>query len=616
MQNMEGAAGLEASQLAYELKRIREKVPVRLDVEPVDEIPTFEVVAHKILPRVPRKQTELVKQTIEAVLPSLKTEVEREAIKAQFGIILGGMTMRSSQRRELSAQCYHYSLSHFRQRGLEDRLFISLADAMLELSSLGRDGSSTQADDKPVQITGVSPRQHLAPYQLPPSVSLLVGRSENIRQLNELTGKVDVELTNTVVITAISGAGGIGKTALAVCWAHQVSSKFPDGQLFANLHGYDFAQPTTPADALEHFLRSLGVAPEQIPDDLEQRAALYRTALHGRRMLIVLDNASGTEQVRPLLPGTPECFVLITSRSNLAGLTTRHGAKRITIGRLHSDEGIELLSRVIGRHRVDEEIDAAMKLVEICDGLPLALVIVCDQANSRPRASLQVLVEGLSSQETRFDSLRVPDDPSVNVQNVFEWSYRLLGSKQAHLFRLLGLHAGPTFYVESAAALLGANDVKASVLVQDLCSYHLIEERDDVEFEFHDLLRDYARAVCKRDETAEDTMHAVKREMAWYLNSALHGSQWIMPQRKELTLPEECKRIDPPRWSDYQAALEWCERERVNMLHAIQQAHEQQMYEFAWKLPVALRGFYNLRKHWSDWLLNPRGGTRRGSASG
>jgi DNA-binding SARP family transcriptional activator len=302
------------------------------------------------------------------------------------------------------------------------------------------------------------------PRELPAGIRHFTGRGG---ELKELTGLLDqtTEQSPTVVISAIGGTAGVGKTALAVQWAHQVAGRFPDGQLYVNLRGYDPGQPLTAADALAGFLRALGVAGPDIPAEEDERAARYRSLLAAKRILVVLDNAGSVEQVRPLLPGSPGSVVLVTSRDALSGLVARDGAHRLDLDLLPLPDAVNLLRALIG-DRVDDDPQAAAALAEWCARLPLALRVAAELAVTRPQVSLGGLAAELADQQRRLDLLEAGGDPRTAVRAVFSWSYRHLGPEAARAFRLAGLHPGPDFDPAAAAALTSTTVGQARHLIE------------------------------------------------------------------------------------------------------------------------------------------------------
>ncbi|MDQ3886766.1 MAG: NB-ARC domain-containing protein, partial [Actinomycetota bacterium] len=296
-------------------------------------------------------------------------------------------------------------------------------------TAMGR-GASSQAHAPP---TGSVPVPESVPRQLPVDVRHFTGRVAELAKLDILLAQDDTARPAAMVISAVAGTAGVGKTALVVHWAHRVRDCFPDGQLFMNLRGYGPDSPMTAERALEGFLRALNVPVEQIPAGLEARAALYRSLLDGRRVLIVLDNASSAEQVRPLLPGSPSCRVVITSRSRLSGLIARDGASRVTMDLLPPAEAIALLRDVIGDNRVAAESEAAAELAKRCAYLPLALRIAAERAVTHPHVPLTDLTDELAVEHDRLDLFAADEeeDEATALRAVFSWSYRALPAEAA-----------------------------------------------------------------------------------------------------------------------------------------------------------------------------------------
>jgi tetratricopeptide (TPR) repeat protein len=326
-----------------------------------------------------------------------------------------------------------------------------------------------------------------APRELPADVVGFTGRVEQLAELDEL---LDAEARG-VIIAEVSGTAGVGKTALAVHWAHRVAQRFPDGQLYVNLRGYDPDKPLGPDEALEAFLRELGVDGSAIPPEVAQRAARYRSLLAGRHMLVLLDNANSVDQIRDLLPGTPSCLVLVTSRDTLPGLVARYGAHRVDLDLLPIADATALLRRLIGR-RVSVEPDAAEALAQQCARLPLALRIAAELATSRPSATLAELVAELDEQKGRLDLFAAGDDDYTAVRAVFSWSQRQLDDDAARAFALLGLHPGADIDVHAAAALFDVPAPEARRMLDVLARAHLLDVRGRARFGMHDLLRAYA----------------------------------------------------------------------------------------------------------------------------
>jgi tetratricopeptide (TPR) repeat protein len=454
-----------------------------------------------------------------------------------------------------------------------------------------------QAPAEPTSVAGSVPRQ------LPANVAHFTGRDAELAKLDALLTHDDTAQPATMVISAIAGTAGVGKTALMVHWAHRVHDYFPDGQLFVNLRGYDRGPPMTAEQALEEFLRALAVAAERIPAGLEARAALYRSMLHGRRVLIVLDNANSAEQVRPLLPGSPTCQTVVTSRSRLSALIARHGASRIIVDLLSRTEAITLLRDIIGHARVTAEPEATAKLASQCAYLPLALRIAAERAVTHPHATLADLTGELAVERDRLDLLATADeeDETTAVRAVFSWSYHALSPEAAHAFRLLGLHAGPDISAPAAAALTDTTPTQARRLLETLVGMHLIEETAKDRYRFHDLLRVYAAECAKAKETDQDRRTAVRRVLTWYLHTGDAADRVLNPHRHRIPLDHPGKVSSPPlKFTSYRQALDWCEAERANLVAATRQAADTSEHVIAWKLPLAVWGFFTLRRHWAD----------------
>ncbi|WP_131742292.1 NB-ARC domain-containing protein [Actinomadura roseirufa] len=377
---------------------------------------------------------------------------------------------------------------------------------VLDVSPCSRRRLATARDGLEVG-PGTVPADPPPPRQLPGAVAGFVGRARELAELNARLRDPGGAMT----ITPIVGTAGVGKTALAVRWAHQVCGRFPDGQLYVDLRGYGPVRPRRPAEALELLLCALGVASRSLPSGEDARAGLYRTLLAGRRTLVLLDNAAASEQVRPLLPGSAGCHVVVTSRSGLSALVAGTGARPLTLGRLRHDEAVDLLRGILGPARVEREPAAADELVRRCAHLPLAVRIAAQRACTDPSTSLAGLAEALSCERHRLDRLATPDDDlTTDVRAALSWSVRSLPRAQARMFRLLGLHAGRQISVRAAAALGGVDVQYAVRLLDGLAGAHLLE-RARGGYRLPGLLRDYALECAAREETEETRASAVRR---------------------------------------------------------------------------------------------------------
>jgi tetratricopeptide (TPR) repeat protein len=447
-----------------------------------------------------------------------------------------------------------------------------------------------------------APEAGLALHQLPATVTHFTGRAAELAKLDVLLTQGDAALPAATTMIAIVGTAGVGKTALVVYWAHRVRDHFPHGQLFVNLRGSDPGPPMAPEQALEEFLRALGVPAERIPAGAAERAALYRSLLDGRRVLIILDNADSANQVRPLLPGSPTCRTVVTSRNRLSGLIIRDGASRITLDLLSATEANALLRDIIGENRVAAEPNATDKLASLCAYLPLALRIAAERAVTHPHITLTDLVSELTGEHDRVDLhfMDHEEDEATAVSAVFSWSYHALPSEPARAFRLLGLHSGPDISTPAAAALINTTTVAVRRLLEILVGTHLIEETGRDRYRFHDLLRVYAADRARAEETGQDRDAAVQRLLTWYLHTADAAGHILSPHRRRIPLGPPEVACSPLEFSSYGQALDWCEAERANLVAATHQAAETGEHLIACKLPLALWDFFNLRKHWAD----------------
>ncbi len=432
------------------------------------------------------------------------------------------------------------------------------------------------------------------PAQLPHDVRGFVGRDRELSDLDEVLAGAE-----PIRIVLIAGTAGVGKTALVVRWAHRVHERFPDGQLYVDLRGYGPDEPVSAADGLAAFLRALGVEGADIPTDLADRAAMYRTLVAGRRMLIVLDNARTPDQVRPLLPGGRTCFVVVSSRDALIGLGVREGAHRVLLDRLPADEALDLFHRT-GGERVRAEPQAAAALVERCARLPLALRIAAEQIKSRGGVSATDLADELADQQHRLDALDVDGDPHTAVRTVFSWSYRHLRPAAARLFRLWGLHPGHVVEPHGLAVLADDDPRVTRRTVATLVQAHLAEEVAPGRYEMHDLMRAYATELALADEPVERRDAAVRRLLTWYLHTTVAARFAVDPGVRRIDLGTPPPQV--PRFTDRAAGLRWFAMERPNLVAAVRMASERGEYALCWQITAALLTFFHLGKHWDDWF--------------
>ena len=450
--------------------------------------------------------------------------------------------------------------------------------------------------------------------QLPPTVDNFTGRAEQLRQLD-----ADLARSQSGMLSAVSGTAGAGKTALAVQWAQMRRGSFPDGQLYVDLRGFDPERPLLPGQALGQFLRALGVAGADIADDIAERAAQYRSLLSGRRMLILLDNARDVEQVRVLLPGTPSCSVLVTSRDNLIGLIARHGAHRIEVDVLPLEDSIELLRALIGprldgpeqspaggdavehdavEHDVvephavehdavephamsavelhamsatEQDPDAAM-LAEHCARLPLALRIAAELAVSRTGAPLAELVADLASGESRLDLLEAGDDPRTAIRAVLSWSYLGLPVDAADTFRLLGLHPGADLQPSALSALADTNVAQAQRILGLLARANMVRQGPSGRYRMHGLLHAYASELAVRHDAAPYRSASLGRLSDHYLHTAAQAMDVLFPTRRHRRPELPPARVSTVALTGVAAARVWLDAERANLVAVTGQA--------------------------------------------
>ncbi len=456
------------------------------------------------------------------------------------------------------------------------------------------------------------------PRQLPCAVPGFTGRAS---QLKELTSLLD--RTDTVVISAINGTAGVGKTALAVHWSHQIADRFPDGQLYVNLRGFDpSGQPVQPAEAIRGFLDALGVPAERIPAGLAEQAALYRSQLAGRRMLVVLDNARDTDQVRPLLPGSVQCLTVVTSRDHLGGLIVSEGARTVRLDLMTTAEANDLLASRLGPERLAAERRAVSELIELCVHLPLALSVVAARATLTPALSLTELAGQLRDVRDRLAALDI-GDTSVSLDAVFSWSYRTLSAAAARMFRLLSLHPGPVISVAAAASLTGTERDQARAALAELTRAQLLTEPGTGRFAYHDLLRAYSAGKAHQEETEQARHAAMHRMLDHYLHTAHTATLLINPPNDRLSLAEPRPGVLVDELADDEQAWQWFTAEHPVFPAVVDRAADAGFDTHAWQLAWSVASFCIRAGHWTQMLTTQlvaiaaaeRGGEPHGQAS-
>ncbi|MGC5662192.1 ATP-binding protein [Micromonospora sp. WMMD723] len=437
------------------------------------------------------------------------------------------------------------------------------------------------------------------PRQLPAAVRHFAGRSAPLTALTALLTE-PAGPPGTVPVAIIGGTAGVGKTALAVHWAHQVADRFPDGQLYVDLRGFDAESPAlNPAEAVAGFLEALAVPPERIPVGLAAQAALYRSLLADRRVLVLLDNARDADQVRPLLPSSPGCLVLVTSRNQLPGLVTAEGARPLPLGLLSPAEGRELLSRRLGAERVAAEPEAVDRVVAAAAGLPLALAIVAARAATYPDFPLARFAAELSVSRGALDAFS-GGEAGVDVRAVLSWSYRGLDPAAADLFRALGTHPGPDVSVAAAASLAALAPAEVRRPLAVLTRANLLTEHAPGRYVLHDLLRAYAVELAVATDSAGLRRAALCRLLDHYLHTAYAAALLLHKHRDDIDLPAAHPGTAVPAPADRDEAWAWLAAEHRALLAAIGLAVEHGLPTHAWQLAWSVNTYLDRVGAWTD----------------
>jgi tetratricopeptide (TPR) repeat protein len=481
----------------------------------------------------------------------------------------------------------------------EDREGVTRSD----LSGSARDVVQARDVSGGIHFHGDVLPLELAPRQLPGDVRGFVGREADLQYLDLVLAQVG-ETSETVLISTIAGTAGVGKTSLAVHWGHRVKSRFPDGQLHINLRGYDPGPPVTADQALDRFLGALGVAPSAIPSETEAKAALYRSLLAGKRILVILDNAAAVQQVRPLLPGSASNLVVVTSRDRLSGLVARDGARRLDLDVLTEPEAVGLLRDTMAEYRGNDSPESLAELARLCARLPLALRIAAERAVTHPHMPLEDLIRDLKDESSMWEALSVGDEDTDAVHTVFAWSYRALPAEAARLFRLLGLHPGPDFSHLAAAALADVSAVSVLRLLDRLVGAHLVAVAGYDRYQFHDLLRAYASEQAMHEESATERELGIGRLCDWYRRSmsagakvhdAVYADDWGVT-----AAPGDLSGL--PSFPDFNQVMIWFSAETDNLIAVSRAAAQAGLDDIAWELPALLRTPYLDQYPVAGWL--------------
>jgi DNA-binding SARP family transcriptional activator len=449
-------------------------------------------------------------------------------------------------------------------------------------------GASPAGSRRPARRAGPAPAPRRVPAQLPADVADFTGRSGQLEQLCDLMSAGRHPGDGAVTVAVVAGTPGLGKTAFAIHAAHRLRPDFPDGQLYASLRGGS-EHPVPPDEVLARFLRDLGVDGARVPVEIEERAAMYRTRLAERQMLIVLDDARDAAQVRPLLPGTGSCAVIVSSRHRLSDLA---GSRLTDLDVLNEGEAAELFTRIIGADRAEAEPGPVRDVLGVCAGLPLAIRIAGARLAARRSWTVRTLADRLADQRRRMDELTAGD---LAMRACFQVSFEALphrngdGVGPARAFRLLGVWQGPSIGLPAAAALIGQPQWPVADALEVLVDAHLLESPAPDRYRLHDLLRAYAAERARAVDTPQAVEDAVRRVLEWYLRTAVAAASVVAPYLDQVPLDPAGPADKSAGFAIAEEALRWCEQERSNLVAATRQAAAHGLHDIAWKLPVAMK---------------------------
>jgi DNA-binding SARP family transcriptional activator/Tfp pilus assembly protein PilF len=567
--------------------------------EPLADVPSH-VLAQAEMPRLAEMRLGTLETRIDAdlhlgrhheVIAELQALTAAEPLRERLHELLMLALYRSGQR-DTALAAYRYIRRH-----LVDEIGIEPGPGLRELNQrIRRSDPGLLLRPPPAGPAAAGGRdQRARPMTLPTAVPGFTGRERELEVLSGMARRPG----GPVLITAIGGTAGVGKTALAVQWARRAAAEFPDGQLYVNLRGFGPAEPLPPAEALRGFLDALQVPATQIPADLNGQQALYRTLLDRRRVLILLDNARDPEQVRPLLPVSPTSVVLVTSRDELAGLIAADGARPITLDVLSDAEAYRLMAERIGAARLAAEPAAARELIALCARLPLALAITAARAVAHPCFTLAALAAELRDAHGRLDALSTGED-ATDVRAVLSWSYRQLSPRPARMFRLLGLHPGPDITASAAASLAGLDPPEAADQLRELAHRHLLAEPAPGRYAFHDLLHAYAAEQAATTDSQADRDTAVHRMLDHYLHTAHAAAVLIKPGRQPLDLGPAEAGTAPEVLGGDERAMDWLAAERRVLLAAVAIAFNSGFDTCAWQLAHVICDFLERRGRWDE----------------
>jgi DNA-binding SARP family transcriptional activator/tetratricopeptide (TPR) repeat protein len=595
---------------------------------PLLDVPS-QVLRDRYVPRLEQARLQVLEDWAEAglrlgrqdgLIPELQELTARHPVRERFHAQLMEALARAGRQAE-ALEAYRRA-----RRGLVEELGIEPGPHLRALHQQILDGGRALAAPaaglprRPAALTGAASSPAGVPRQLPGAVPQFTGRLAELAWLSGILDQAGGRAPGTVVISAIGGTAGVGKTALAVHWAHRVAARFPGGQLYVNLGGFDpSGSPVAPGEAIRGFLGALGVTADRFPSGPAAQAGLYRSLVAGRQMLILLDNARDEQQVRPLLPGSRGCLVLVTSRSQLAGLAAAENASLLSLDVLPAAEARQLLAARLGGRRTAAEPGAVTEITGLCAGLPLALAIAAARAAARPQLPLAGLAAELRDARRRLDVLDT-GDPAASVRAVFSWSYQQLGPAAARMFRLLGLHAGPDITTLAAASLAGAEPAAAGAALGELVRAHLLAEQPAGRYRCHDLLRAYAAEQARSTEDEQGRRAAAGRVLDYYLHTAFQAALLLKPQREAISLSPPLAGVTAGQLTGTREALAWFDAEHQVLPAAVGLAARTRHDRHAWQLAWALQDGLDRRGGWHELIAIQRtalaAATRLGDVAG
>jgi tetratricopeptide (TPR) repeat protein len=541
------------------------------------------------------------------------------AALALFGLAPGLRARTATVRRQKAAGKLDITAGHF-QKHYERKLFAEIADKMLVLRAQrqSREEHDPRKPQPPAEsgaaavdagragfVFEKAPPGVLEPDSLHQLLEVLpdfVGREDVLEELDRVATNV-----KTLLIYAVDGMAGVGKTVTANHWAHSVREHYPDGQLYVDLRGYDpSAEPLTPFAALAELLAPF-MQGGPIPATLDGRAAEFRSRVAGKRLMLFLDNARDAEQVRPLLPGTKECLTIVTSRDQLIGLAITHGARHLTLGLMTLKESRELLTAKLGEGRAQSDATALENIVHACAGLPMALSIIGANVDRMPNVPLAKVARDLQARlkEHSLESFET-GDPRTNLRAIFSWSYDLLPPETARAFRLLSLNPAPSFSLAAACSLLDRNEIATSRCLRELQWGNLVEQPVAGRYRYHNLLATYAMELAHRLDTEDDRSSARLRLIDHALHSAHSAALALYPLTAPITLDAPALGVVPEIHDDYTPAFAWFDQEREALPLLVRLAANEGHPERAWKLAWTCQDYFRRRGYWEEWADTQR----------